>query len=105
MRRPILTIALLLALLQVDAQAQKRKDLHGKTPDPALRIEHSGNKAGEPTQHATGTSKKSKLEHGTRDAHPPREKAGVQADHHRSGPVIHRKGSKQGHYKKPVKNE
>lgn len=104
MKRPILTIAFLLTLLQVDSQAQKRKDLHGKSPEPAIRIEHPISKDGKPAEHAAGPSKKAKLEHGTRDAHPPKEKAGVQADHHKSGPVIHRKGSKQGHYKKPVKN-
>lgn len=105
MRRPILTITLLLALLHMDVQAQKRKDLHGKTPDAGIKIEHPVKKDGKPTEHAAGTSKKAKLEHGTRDAHPPREKAGVTSDHHKSGPVIHRKGSKQGHYKKPPKKE
>ena len=75
MRRPVLTIVLVMALLHVDALAQKRKDLHGKTPDAGIKIEHPVSKEGKPIEHAAGTSKKAKLEQGTRDAHPPKEKA------------------------------
>ena len=106
MKRPILTALLSVLFLSQFAWAQKRKDLNDKKPEPSVRIEHPVKKDGTPTDHANGHSKKAKLEHGTREAHPPKPKAGLQYEHHEGGgPVVHRKGSKQGHYKKPVKKD
>jgi hypothetical protein len=105
MKRHILTALVSILFLYKGALAQKRKDLNDKKPEPSVSIEHPVKKDGTPTEHANGDSKKAKLEHGTREAHPPKTKAGVEAEHPKSGTTVHRKGSKQGQYKKPVKKD